>query len=118
MTLDILKTNQLFAKRSKCRFGCQELDYLGHIVSPEGVKADPSKIQSMLDWLLLTNIKSLRGFLRLTGYYRRFIKGYGIIAALLNALLRKNAFKWSLAATEAFQELKDAVTQPPGVDSP
>lgn len=66
-TPEILRTHQLYAKRSKCRFGCREVNYLGHIVSNMGVKADPSKIQSVIDWPLPTTSKSLRGFLGLNG---------------------------------------------------
>jgi hypothetical protein len=67
----------------------------------------------MVAWPIPTSIKSLRGFLGLIGYYRKFIKGYGIIAAPLTALLKKNAFHWTLVATEAFLNLKKAVTSPP-----
>jgi hypothetical protein len=48
--LDLLWQNQLFAKSSKCRFGCEEVEYLGHIVTAEGVSADPGKITAMVDW--------------------------------------------------------------------
>jgi hypothetical protein len=107
------KKNQLFAKMSKCRFGCAEMDYLGHIVSGQGVCADPRKIQAMVEWPFPKNINSLRGFLGLTGYYRKFIKGYGSIAAPLTAMLEKNSFCWTELAQEAFQALKIAVTQTP-----
>jgi hypothetical protein len=111
--LQILQTNQLFAKGSKCRFGVPEIDYLGHIISADGVRADPTKLVAMSQWALPTSIKSLRGFLGLTGYYRKFIRGYGIIVAPLTALLKKNSFLWSPLATEAFLTLKAAVTSPP-----
>jgi hypothetical protein len=77
------------------------------------VRADPSKLEAMLQWSVPTTIKSLRGFLGLTGYYRKFIRGYGIIVAPLTALLKKNSFLWTSEATAAFLQLKDAVTSPP-----
>lgn len=67
----------------------------------------------MLSWPLPTTLKFLREFLGLTRYYRKFIRGYGSIAAPLTALLKNNAFGWSLVADEAFHNLKSAVTQPP-----
>ena len=67
----------------------------------------------MVEWPFPTNIKALRGFLGLTGYYRKFIKGCGSIAAPLTAMLKKNAFHWGAAAREAFQNLKAAVTEAP-----
>jgi hypothetical protein len=112
LTLELLRQNQLFAKMSKCRFGVAKMDYLGHIVSAQGVCADPEKIKAMVDWPFPKNTKSLRGFLGLTGYYRKFIKGYGSIAAPLTAMLKKNAFCWTDLAREAFQSLKATVTHP------
>jgi hypothetical protein len=111
--LTLLKQHRLFAKMSKCIFGCPEVEYLGHIISAQGVRADPEKIQAMLEWPLTKTTKALRGFLGLTGYYRKFIKGYGTIAAPLTALLRHNSFIWTSSASEAFQNLKRAVTQTP-----
>jgi hypothetical protein len=108
-----LRGNQLFAKRSKCRFACSEIDYLGHIISAEGVKADGKKLSAMVEWPRPKSLKALRGFLGLTGYYRKFIKGYGSIAAPLTDLLKKNAFLWSEFAEQTFQNLKVAVTNPP-----
>jgi hypothetical protein len=112
-TLYLLRQHQLFAKMSKCRFGCSKIEYLGHIVSAQGVSADPGKIQAMVDWPFPKTLKALRGFLGLTGYYRKFIKGYGSIAAPLTAMLRKNSFSWSEPAEAAFQALKEAVTHAP-----
>ncbi|XP_042965413.1 uncharacterized protein LOC122299304 [Carya illinoinensis] len=111
--LEVLNNHKLYANMSKCRFGLQEIDYLGHVISSEGVKADASKVASMLDWPAPTTLKSLRGFLGLTGYYRKFIKHYGLIAAPLTQLLKKNAFLWTEEAEKAFGELKKVVSEPP-----
>lgn len=78
-----------------------------------GVAVDQEKIQAVLDWPIPKTVKALRGFLGLTGYYRRFVKGYGTIAGPLTALLKKNCFGWNEAAQNAFEELKTKLTQPP-----
>ena len=98
---------------SKCVFATNEVEYLGHIISEEGVKTDPKKIDAMVDWPMPKSLKVLRGFLGLTGYYGKFIKEYGQIASPFIALLKKDAFLWSDKAEKAFEELKAAVSQPP-----
>jgi hypothetical protein len=67
---------------------------------------DLKKIESMQDWPCPKTLKSLRGFLVLTGYYRKFVWNYGKIATPLTSLLKKNAFTWTLTADHAFQALK------------
>jgi hypothetical protein len=94
MTLDVLSQHQLFAKWSKCKFRCGEVEYLGHIVTAQGVCVDLGKIQAMVNWPSLKNIKALRGFLGLTGYDLKFIRGSGSIAAPLTTLLKKNYLCW------------------------
>ncbi|KAH9646382.1 hypothetical protein KPL70_024860 [Citrus sinensis] len=89
------------------------IEYLGHIVSSSGVKADPHKLVVMSNWPTPSTTKQLRGFLGLTGYYRRFIKGYASIAAPLTDLLRKDCFHWSSAADTAFAALKQAMSAAP-----
>ncbi|XP_041016312.1 uncharacterized protein LOC121258850 [Juglans microcarpa x Juglans regia] len=112
-TFDTLRGNQLYAKLSKCSFCCEEVSYLGYLISGQGVRADPEKLRAMLDWPIPKSVKALRGFLGLTGYYRKFIKGYGAIAARLTDLLKKDSFTWGNEAQSAFEALKKAVTQPP-----
>jgi hypothetical protein len=107
--LQLLKEQQLYAKPSKCFFGVNEVEYLGHIVFHEGVKADPNKIKAMMDWPIPKTLKNLRGFLGLTGYYRKFFRHYGRIAAPLTTLTKKDAFSWTVEATKAFEQLKEVM---------
>ncbi|GMJ04788.1 hypothetical protein HRI_004148000 [Hibiscus trionum] len=90
LIFEILKTNQLYAKRSKCFFGQTKIEYLGYIISAEGVATNESKIEAMQNWDLPKNIKSLRGFLGLIGYYRKFIRGFGEISKPLTNMLNKD----------------------------
>jgi hypothetical protein len=71
-------------------------------VGKDGVRVDPRKIEAMQDWPHLKTLKILRGFVGLTGYYRKFVKNYGKIAAPLTALLKKNSFTWTPVAAQAF----------------
>ncbi|XP_073005659.1 uncharacterized mitochondrial protein AtMg00860-like [Typha latifolia] len=89
--------------------GPTKVDYLGHIIAKDGAEADPNKIQSIVDWPLPKTTKELRGFLGLTGYYRRFMVNYGKVAAPLTALLWKGAFTWMDKAREAFEAWKKAM---------
>ena len=71
------------------------MEYLGHIVSYEGVKVDPNKIKSIKEWKIPTTIKHLRGFIGMIGYYHKFVNNYGRIAANLTTLLKKDVFSWT-----------------------
>ena len=82
---------------------------MGHIVSYEGVKVDPNNIKAMMDWLIPKTLKNLRVFLGLTGYYHKFVRNYGRIAAPLTTLTKKDAFSWTPEATKAFEQLKEVM---------
>jgi hypothetical protein len=109
----LLSKHQLFLKQSKCAFGALEVEYSGHIVGKDGVQVDPKKIESIQDWPRPKTLKSLRVFLGLTGYYRKFVWNYGKIAAPLTSLLKKNAFTWTSFVDHAFQALKDVMCSTP-----
>lgn len=91
----------------------QQIGYLGHTLSGDGVAMDTEKLESVKDWPQPTNLKQLRGFLGLTGYYRKFFKGYANIATPLTDLLKKDSFKWGDTADKAFEALKLALTTAP-----
>ena len=82
------------------------MSYLGHVISKEGVKVDPKKIKSITEWTNPTNISKLRGFLRLMGYFRRFIRNYAHRTAPLSNLLKKNASHWNEEVEKCFEALK------------
>jgi hypothetical protein len=116
--LQLLKEQQLYAKPSKCFFGVKEVEYLGHIVSHEGVKVDPNKIKSMMDWPIPKTLNNLRGFLGLIGYYRKFVQHYGRIAAPLTTLTKKDSFSWTLEETKYFEQLKEVMCKDPVLTTP
>jgi hypothetical protein len=111
--LHLLSQHQLFLKQSKCDFGALKVEYLGHLVGKAGVRVDPKKIETMQYWPHPKTLKSLCGFLGLTGCYRKFVKNYGKIVAPLTALLKKNSFTWTPAAAQAFQTLKMSMCTTP-----
>lgn len=111
--LQILHDNSLKANFKKCSFGVGEVHYLGHVISKRGVETESEKIRAVLTWPVPTTLKQLRGFLGLTGYYRRFIQGYGQICRPLTQLLKIEVFKWNKEAQGAFELLKEKMTNPP-----
>ncbi|XP_054785909.1 uncharacterized mitochondrial protein AtMg00860-like [Prosopis cineraria] len=95
-----------------------EVEYLGHLIGGGQVRTDPKKVQAVAEWPEPTNIKQLRAFLGLAGYYRRFVKSYGILAKPLTLLLKKNEFKWSRVAATAFTKLKEVFISAPVLTLP
>ncbi|XP_074376979.1 uncharacterized protein LOC141718495 [Apium graveolens] len=105
--LEILRKKKLYAKLSKCEFWLQEVQFLGHIVSNEGIKVDPAKIEAIMNWERPRTPTEVRSFLGLAGYYRRFVQNFSRIATPLTKLTRKNEkFIWNDKCEESFQELK------------
>ena len=114
MVLRTLVEHRLYAKFSKCEFWLQSVQFLGHVISKDGLSVDPAKIEAVSKWAAPTSVTEIRSFLGLAGYYRRFVEGFSTLAAPLTALTKKDRkFEWSDKCEQSFQELKRRLTSAP-----
>ncbi|KAF5442968.1 hypothetical protein F2P56_035573 [Juglans regia] len=104
--LGVLLDNSFYIKLSKCAFGQGKIEYLWHLISYKGVNVDSRKVEAIVAWPKPKTITELKGFLGLTGYYRKFVKDYASIARPLTKMLKKNNFIWSEEEEKAFEALK------------
>jgi len=109
-----LEENDLFVKPAKCKWKVKEVEFLGVVIGPKGVEMQKKKVEGVLNWPASRNVKEVQKFLGLANYYRRFIKNFARIAALLHVLVRKEQkWKWEKEQEEAFGKLKAAFTTEP-----
>jgi hypothetical protein len=114
LVLEKLRSNQLYTKFSKCEFWLTEVAFLGHVIFAGGVSVDPGKVKDALNWMPPTTVSEIRSFLRLAGYYHRFIKDLSKIGKPMTKLLEKNkAFEWTRECQASFEELKKRLTSSP-----
>jgi transposase InsO family protein len=114
-----LRAANLKLKPSKCQILRRQVEFLGHVVSGDGIATAPSKIQAVADWPTPTSVKEVRSFVGLASYYRRFVKGFADIAAPLHALTGKNQeFSWNDRCDVAFDTLKRALIETPVLAMP
>jgi hypothetical protein len=119
IVLQWLWDHQLYAKFNKCEFWIKEVPFLGHVVSPEGIAVDPSKVKEVLEWKPPTTVSEVRSFLGLAGYYRQFIPNFSKIVKPITGLLKKRKkYLWSEACDEAFKHLKRLLTTSPVLAQP
>jgi hypothetical protein len=112
--LQRLWDHQLYVKFSKCEFWINEVPFLGHMISPEGIIVEPGKVQDVLDWKPLKSVHQVWSFLDLAGYYWRFIPNFSKISKPITELLKKgNKYVWSKDCDEAFHTLKKLLTTSP-----
>jgi hypothetical protein len=108
-----MQQHQLFLKFKKCAFAQSQIEYLGHIISSNGVAIDPSKTAAMVNWHVPISLTEVRWFLGLTGYYRKFVKNYRVLAKPLTQLLKHKIFSWPPEDDTAFQTLKQTMCSVP-----
>ena len=114
IALQLLRENKVYCKLSKCHFFKKEVDYLGHVISEDGIKVNPKKISAVSDWEPPKNVKQIQSFLGFCNYYRKFVKDFSKIAHPLTELTKKaKAFTWTSKEQGAFDELKKAMTKTP-----
>jgi hypothetical protein len=89
--MEVLRAKKLYAKLKKCEFWLEEVAFLGHVISKDGVLVDPRKIEAIVEWERPSSAREICSFLGLVGYYQRFIKGFSTLSRPLTALTRKNA---------------------------
>ncbi|GJP39060.1 hypothetical protein CLOM_g23451 [Closterium sp. NIES-68] len=111
---EILRRERFYVKLSKSEFALEKVQFLGHMVSAQGVHVDPKKIEAVRTWKTPENVKELQQFLGFANYYNRFVPQYAKLAAPLTNLLKKNTpYKWETKHQEAVEQLKQALTSAP-----
>jgi hypothetical protein len=119
IVLQWLREHQLYAKFRKGKFWIKEVPFSCHVVSPEGIAVDPSKVKEVLEWKPPTTVSEVQSFLGLVGYYRRLILNFSKVATPVTELLKKrNKYVWSEACDEAFKHLKKLLTTSPVLAQP
>ena len=105
--LETLQSYRLYAKFSKCEFWLNSVAFLGHVVSSEGIRVDPQKIEAIKSWPTPISPSDIQSFFSLVVYYRRFVEGFSSIASPMTCLTQKKVkFLWSESSEKSFQELK------------
>ena len=119
IVLQRLREHKLYAKFSKCEFWLKKVQFLGHVISEDGISVDPSKIRDVLDWKTPEIVPEIRSFLGLVGYYRRFVPDFSKIARPMTELLKKGVkFVWDDKCDQAFQTLRKLLTSAPVLAQP
>ena len=114
-----LQDNNLYVKPEKCHFQVTEVNFLGMIVSRDGIKMDPEKVNAILKWPEPTNVKQVHAFLGLSNFYRHFIKDYAIMAGpMMDLMCKDTVFNFGEKERAAFEALKAAFTHAPVLQYP
>ena len=110
----LMRENNLYGSFKKCMFYLSEVPFLGFIVGKEGLKTDPSIVTTVKDFAPPRNVKGVRTFLGLTGFYRKFVPGYAGKALPMTRLLQEQVeWNWDKECQRSFEELRNAIIQAP-----
>ncbi|KAM5158255.1 uncharacterized protein ACMZJ9_009526 [Mantella aurantiaca] len=105
--LATLRRHKLYAKADKCQFETQSIQFLGLVISTDGIAMDPQKVYTILEWPAPTYKKGIQRFVGFANFYRTFIKGFsGITSPITNMIRQTSQFCWSPEAQQAFDKLK------------
>ncbi len=113
--------SKLYAKPSKCEFGKSRVEFVGHIITRQGVQADARKLAAIRDWPVPATVRDVRSFVGLASFYRRFIPHFATVAAPLTSLMSNKLtgpLPWGPEQQSAFERLKAALTDAPVLASP
>jgi len=114
-----LEENDLYVKLEKCKWKVREVEFLGVVIGPEGIKMEKDKVKGVLEWPTPKCIKDVQKFLGLANYYRRFIEGFATVARPLHDLVKKDKkWDWMERQEVAFKELKEWFTKEPVLAAP
>jgi hypothetical protein len=109
-----LKHFGLRANRSKCCFARESINYLGHVITKDGIRVNPLKVEAIVKMIPPNNVKKLKSFIQMCSWFRRFVPDFSDVARPLTDLLKKNAtWNWSTRQQAAFDDLKKFLTTAP-----
>lgn len=104
----------MYAKYNKCEFFKEQIQYLRHIITKEGIAVDPKKIKTIMEWLISKDVADIRSFMGLAGYYRLFVEGFSRVTYPITSLQKKGkAFRWTTDCQRSFHQLKNLFTTTP-----
>jgi len=117
--LTLLAKDHWVVKLKKCHFAKQEIHYFGHVLKDGGVHTDPAKVTAVQEWPQPSNVRELRGFLGLVGFYKKFVRNFAVIAKPLTNLLKKHTiYVWTSEHQLSFDTLKQALCSAPVLGIP
>lgn len=119
----LLREHKLFAHPKKCSFAQTQIEFLGHIVSKDGIAVDPKKVKAISEWPTPRSVSDLRQFMGAANYLRKHVEKFAHITAPLTALMtndneRNKHFPWTAQQDAAFQAIKDALCNAPVIVTP